>query len=117
MIGLSVWLGSMVLWAVFAPQLYKIDPTKKTTDALRGYFSTVSWVSYFLALFTGITLYFLNESTTSNWYIEVSVLALAGIVIAFHSFATNISPAIRGAFNGVMLLLALIAVYLTTIYI
>ena len=36
MIGLSVWLGSMVLWAVFAPQLYKIDPTKKTTDALRG---------------------------------------------------------------------------------
>ena len=29
MIGLSVWLGSMVLWAVFAPQLYKIDPTKK----------------------------------------------------------------------------------------
>ena len=45
MIGLSVWLGSMVLWAVFAPQLYKIDPTKKTTDALRGYFSTVS-VSY-----------------------------------------------------------------------
>ena len=50
-------------------------------------------------------------------YIEVSVLALAGIVIAFHSFATNISPAIRGAFNGVMLLLALIAVYLTTIYI
>ena len=117
MVGLSVWLGSMILWAVFAPQLYKIDPTKKTTDTLRGYFSFVSWVSYFLALFTGIALYFLNESTTSNWYIEVSVLALAGIVIAFHSFATNISPAIRGAFNGVMLLLALIAVYLTTIYI
>ena len=117
MIGLSVWLGSMVLWAVFAPQLYKIDPTKKTTDALRGYFSSVSWVSYFLALLTGITLYFLNESTTSNWYIEVSVLALAGIVIAFHSFATNISAALRGVFNGVMLLLALIAVYLTTIYI
>ena len=117
MIGLSVWLGSMVLWAVFAPQLYKIDPTKKTTDALRGYFSSVSWVSYFLALLTGITLYFLNESTTSNWYIEVAVLALAGIVIAFHSFATNISAALRGVFNGVMLLLALIAVYLTTIYI
>ena len=116
-LGLAIWLGSMVLWAVFASQLYKIDPTKKTTDALRGYFSSVSWVSYFLALFTGITLYFLNESTTSNWYIEVSVLALAGIVIALHSYATKLSAAVRGAFNGVMLLLALFAVYLATIYI
>ena len=117
MIGLSIWLGSMVLWAVFAPQLYKVDPTKKTTDTLRGYFSFVSWVSYFLALFTGIALYFLNESTTSNWYIEVSVLGLAGIVIALHSYATKLSAALRGAFNGVMLILALVVVYLATIYI
>ena len=117
MVGLSVWLGSMILWAVFAPQLYKIDPTKKTTDTLRGYFSFVSWVSYFLALFTGIALYFLNESTTSNWYLEVSVLGLAGIVIALHSYATKLSAALRGAFNGVMLMLALVAVYLATIYI
>ena len=117
MVGLSVWLGSMILWAVFAPQLYKIDPTKKTTDTLRGYFSFVSWVSYFLALFTGIALYFLNESTTSNWYLEVSVLGLAGIVIALHSYATKLSAALRGAFNSVMLILALVAVYLATIYI
>ena len=117
MIGLSIWLGSMVLWAVFAPQLYKVDPTKKTTDTLRGYFSFVSWVSYFLALFTGIALYFLNESTTSNWYIEVSVLGLAGVVIALHSYATKFSAGLRGAFNGVMLILALVVVYLATIYI
>ena len=117
MVGLSVWLGSMVTWAIFAAKLAKFDPTKNTTGVLRGLFSKISWSSYTVSLLSGITLYFLNESTTSNWYIEVSVLALAGIVIAFHSFATNISPAIRGAFNGVMLLLALIAVYLTTIYI
>ena len=117
MIGLSVWLGSMVLWAVFAPQLYKIDPTKKTTDALRGYFSSVSWISYFIALASGLTLYFLEQSTTSNWLIEVSFLGLAGVVIALHSYATKLSAAIRGAFNGVMLLLALIVLYLATIYI
>ena len=116
-VGLSVWLGSMVTWAVFAPRLNKYDPTKNTTGVLRISFSKISWSSYAVSILSGITLYFLNESTTSNWYIEVSVLALAGIVIAFHSFATNISPAIRGAFNGVMLLLALIAVYLATIYI
>ena len=116
-VGLSVWLGSMVTWAVFAPRLNKYDPTKNTTGVLRISFSKISWISYAVTLLSGIALYFVNESTTSNWYIEVSVLVLAGIVIAFHSFATNISAALRGAFNGVMLLLALVAVYLTTIYI
>ena len=116
-VGLSIWLGSMVTWAVFAPRMNKYDATGNTTGILRISFSKISWSSYAVSISSRITLYFLNESTTSNWYIEVSVLALAGIVIAFHSFATNISPAIRGAFNGVMLLLALIAVYLTTIYI
>ena len=116
-VGLSVWLGSMVTWAVFAPRLNKYDPTKNTTGVLRISFSKISWSSYVISILSGITLYFLNESTTSNWYIEVSVLAIAGVVIAFHSFATNISVALRGVFNGVMLILALTAVYLTTIYI
>ena len=116
-VGLSIWLGSMVTWAVFAPRMNKYDPTRNTTGVLRISFSKISWSSYAVSILSGITLYFLNESTTSNWYIEVSVLALAGIVIAFHSFATNISVALRGVFNGVMLILALIAVYLTTIYI
>ena len=116
-VGLSVWLGSMVTWAVFAPKLNKYDPTKNTTGVLRISFSKISWSSYAVSLLSGIALYFLNESTTANWYIEVAVLGLAGIVIAFHSFATNISVALRGVFNGVMLLLALTAVYLTTIYI
>ena len=116
-VGLSVWLGSMVTWAVFAPRLNKYDPTKNTTGVLRISFSKISWSSYAISILSGITLYFLNQSTTSNWYIEVSVLAIAGVVIAFHSFATNISAALRGVFNGVMLILALTAVYLTTIYI
>ena len=116
-VGLSIWLGSMVTWAIFAAKLAKFDPTKNTTGVLRDLFSKISWSSYAVSLLSGIALYFLNESTTSNWYIEVSVLAIAGIVIAFHSFATNISAALRGVFNGVMLILALTAVYLTTIYI
>ena len=97
--------------------LAKFDPTKNTTGVLRDLFSKISWSSYAVSILSGITLYFLNQSTTSNWYIEVSVLALAGIVIAFHSLATNVSEAVRGIFNGVMLLLALIALYLATIYI
>ena len=116
-VGLSIWLGSMVTWAVFAPRMNKYDPTKNTTGILRISFSKISWSSYAVSISSGITLYFLNESTTSNWYIEVLVLGLAGVVIALHSYATKLSAAVRGAFNGIMLLLALVVVYLATIYI
>ena len=116
-VGLCVWLGSMVTWAVFAPKLNKFDPSRNTTSALRDSFSKISWSSYAVSLLSGITLYFLNESTTSNWYIEVGFLVSAGIVIAFHSLLTNVSEAVRGAFNGVMLILALVVVYLATVYI
>ncbi len=73
-VGLSIWLGSMVTWAVFAPRMNKYDATGNTTGILRNSFSKISWSSYAVSISSGITLYFLNESTTSNWYIEVSVL-------------------------------------------
>ena len=95
----------------------KYDPTKNTTGVLRISFSKISWISYAITLSSGVGILFTVNDTAANWNLEIGILILAGIVISFHSFATNISAAIRGAFNGVMLLLALTAVYLTTIYI
>ena len=37
-LGLAIWLGSMVTWAMFAPKLSTIDPTKNTTNTLREIF-------------------------------------------------------------------------------
>ena len=117
MVGLSIWIGSMVTWAVFAPKLNKFDPTKNTTSVLRDSFSKISWISYAVALIASITIRFTIESGTSDWSIVIGALLLAGAVIGFHSVATNVSDAVRGIFNGVMLLLALVALYLATIYI
>jgi putative copper export protein len=116
-VGLSVWLGSMVTWAVFAPRLNKYDPTKNTTGVLRISFSKISWISYAISVISGVGILLTVNDSSVNWNLEIGILILAGVVIAFHSFATNISSALRGVFNGVMLILALIAVYLTTIYI
>ena len=66
---------------------------------------------------SGIGILLTVNDAAANWNLEIGILILAGVVIAFHSFATNISAALRGVFNGVMLILALTAVYLTTIYI
>ena len=117
MVGLSIWIGSMVTWAFFAPKLNKFDPTKNTTGVLRGSFSKISWASYAVALISGVTIRLTVENGASDWTIVIGALLLAGAVIAFHSVFTNVSDAVRGIFNGVMLLLALIALYLATIYI
>ena len=117
MLGLSIWIGSMVTWAVFAPKLNKFDPTRNTTSVLRDSFSKISWISYAVALIASILIRFTIESGTSDWSIVIGALLLAGAVIAFHSVATNVSEAVRGIFNGLMLLLALVALYLATIYI
>ena len=53
MIGLSIWIGSMLTWAFFAPKLNKFDPSKNTTSVLRDLFSKISWISYAIALIAG----------------------------------------------------------------
>ena len=116
-VGLSIWLGSMVTWAVFAPRINKYDPTRNTTGVLRVSFSKISTISYVITVISGVGISSTVSDSTANWNLEIGILLLAGAVIAFHSFATNMSAALRGAINGVMLLLALVAVYLTTIYI
>ena len=117
MMGLSIWIGSMVTWAVFAPKLNKFDPSKNTTSVLRDLFSKISWISYAVALIAGIGIRLTVDNGASDWLVVIGALLLAGAVIAFHSVATNISDALRGVFNGVMLLLALVSLYLATIYI
>ena len=117
MVGLSIWIGSMVTWAVFAPKLNKFDPSKNTTSVLRDLFSKISWISYAVALIAGIGIRLTVDNGASDWSVVIGALLLAGAVIAFHSVATNISDALRGVFNGVMLLLALVSLYLATIYI
>ena len=107
----------MVTWAVFAPRINKYDPTRNTTGVLRVSFSKISSISYVITVISGVGISSTVSDSTANWNLEIGILLLAGAVIAFHSFATNMSAALRGAINGVMLLLALVAVYLTTIYI
>ena len=116
-LGLSIWLGSMAMWAMFAPKLYKIDPTRNTTNVLRKTFSNLSWGSYALSFLTGVGLFFSVDNPMSSWGRELSVLAFAGLLIGLHSFASNLSSGIRGMLNGFMLVSALIVVYLATIYI
>ncbi len=115
MLGLSIWLGSMVMWAMFAPKLYKIDPTKNTTNTLRKTFSTLSWSSYSLSLLSSLGIFLVIDNNMSTWGTELLVLIFVGIVIGLHSFASKLSSALRGMLNGVMLLSALVVVYLATI--
>ncbi|MDC0978247.1 hypothetical protein OAR44_02430, partial [Acidimicrobiia bacterium] len=113
---LSIWLGSMVTWAMFAPKLGNIDPTKNTTNTLRIVFTKLSWISYSLALVSGIFI-IISIEDSSNWILEVGLLGFAGLIIFLHSYVPNLSAAIKGMINGSMLLVGLIVLYLAVSYI
>ncbi len=115
-LGLSIWLGSMVTWAMFAPKLGNIDPTKNTTNTLRIVFTKLSWISYSLALVSGIFI-IISIEDSSNWILEVGLLGFAGLIIFLHSYVPNLSAAIKGMINGSMLLVGLIVLYLAVSYI
>ena len=115
-LGLSIWLGSMVTWAMFAPKLGNIDPTKNTTNTLRIVFTKLSWISYSLALVSGIFI-IISIEDSSNWTLEVGLLGFAGLIIFLHSYVPNLSAAIKGMINGSMLLVGLIVLYLAVSYI
>ena len=115
-LGLSIWLGSMVTWAMFAPKLGNIDPTKNTTNTLRIVFTKLSWISYSLALVSGIFI-IISIEDSSNWTLEVGLLVVAGLIIFLHSYVPNLSAAIKGMINGAMLLVGLIVLYLAVSYI
>ena len=116
-LGLAIWLGSMVTWAMFAPKLSTIDPTKNTTNTLREIFTKLSWSSFGLALISGIGILILSEESSSNWALSLGLLVLAGLIIFLHSYVPNLSSAIKGMINGAMLLLGLIVLYLSISYI
>ena len=116
-LGLAIWLGSMGTWAMFAPKLSTIDPTKNTTNTLREIFTKLSWSSFGLALISGIGILILSEESSSNWALSLGLLVLAGLIIFFHSYVPNLSSAIKGMINGAMLLLGLIVLYLSISYI
>lgn len=115
-LGLSIWLGSMVTWAMFAPKLGNIDPTKNTTNTLRIVFTKLSWISYSLAFVSGIFI-IISIEDSSNWTLEVGLLVVAGLIIFLHSYVPNLSAAIKGMINGSMLLVGLIVLYLAVSYI
>ena len=115
-LGLSIWLGSMVTWAMFAPKLGNIDPTKNTTNTLRIVFTKLSWISYSLALVSGIFI-IISIEDSSNWTLEVGLLVVAGLIIFLHSYVPNLSAALKGMINGSMLLVGLIVLYLAVSYI
>ena len=87
-LGLSIWLGSMVTWAMFAPKLGNIDPTKNTTNTLRIVFTKLSWISYSLALVSGIFI-IISIEDSSNWILEVGLLGFAGLIIFLHRYDQN----------------------------
>lgn len=110
-VAAAVWVGGQITVAALVPALRKAGATTDHVRAAARRFGTVAWTAIGVSVLTGIVqLIRLDYPTRGNTALLIK-LVLVGIAVAvawFHQMiARGAPPALRGALEGTLLLLAL----------
>lgn len=111
LVAATVWVGGQITVAALVPALRKAGATTEQIRAAARRFGVVAWGAIGVSVLTGILqLIRLDYPTRGNTALLVKLL-LVGIAVAiawFHQMiARSASPALRGALEGTLLVLAL----------
>ncbi|TNE89773.1 MAG: hypothetical protein EP330_10210 [Deltaproteobacteria bacterium] len=110
LVAAATWLGGLLTLAALIPALRKAGAERALLQAAARQFARVSWVAMGIAVLTGLTQVAWMGLPWSYTRLQVKVgLVLTAIAIALgHQLtARNSSPALRGALQGVILLVSL----------
>ncbi|VAW09265.1 hypothetical protein MNBD_ACTINO02-1674 [hydrothermal vent metagenome] len=115
LLAVAVWTGGLITLAALVPAIRKAGADIEVIRAAARQFGRLSWTAMGLAVVTGLMLandfgYSLSGSVIGTKVRVVgAMIALAG----FHQFtAKKTPPAIRGAIQGVVLVLAVLTFWL-----
>jgi uncharacterized membrane protein len=111
----SIWVGGMITVAALVPLLRKSGVERPIIQAAARRFGAVSWMAISVSAVTGvIQLARLDIEVRGNTTL-MAKLALIGLSVGlafFHQeIARDVSPKMRGAMEGVLLLLGLGILY------
>lgn len=110
LIAAATWLGGMITLAALVVALRKAGAERELLQAAARQFARVSWTAMVVAVATGLGQVVLIGLPWSYTALQVKVgLVAAAIALALgHQLtARDSSPAVRGAIQGVLLLLSL----------
>jgi uncharacterized membrane protein len=111
-LGAAVWVGGLIVVGALVPAVRDVTDDRDVIRAVARRFGVVSWVALVVQVTTG-SLMILDRAWTTTLTVKISLVILSAILAAWHSLAArDQSPAMRGAIQGVIMLLALVIVWL-----
>jgi uncharacterized membrane protein len=108
LVGATVWIGGLIVVATLVPAVRKATDDREVIRAIARRFGVVSWIALGSQVLTGAWM--AAERVWNNVLItKVSLVLVSAILAGWHTMAArNQSPALRGAIQGVILILALV---------
>ncbi len=109
LLAAAVWIGGMITVAALVPALRKAGVDREQIQAAARRFGAVAWVALSISVVTGITQVFrLDVDLRAPLAVKLLLVSAAvGLAFLHQEIARNVSPALRGAMEGVLLVLAL----------
>ncbi|MFV1960287.1 MAG: hypothetical protein ACC658_00505 [Acidimicrobiia bacterium] len=112
LLSATVWVGGLIVLGGLVPAVRKATDDRAVIRAMANRFGVMSWTALGLLVLTG-TLMVFDRAWTGTLITKIGLVILSALLAAWHTVAAkDQSPAVRGAIQGVILILALVIVWL-----
>ncbi len=114
LLSATVWVGGLVVLGGLVPAVRKTTDDRSVIQAIAKRFGVMSWTALGLLVLTG-TLMVFDRVWTGTLITNIVLVMLSALLAVWHTMAAREqSPAVRGAIQGVILILALVILWLAT---
>jgi len=112
LLSATVWVGGLIVLGGLVPAVRKATDDRSVIRAMANRFGVMSWTALGLLVLTG-TLMVFDRAWTGTLIAKIGLVILSALLAAWHTVAAKgQSPAVRGAIQGVIVILALVIVWL-----
>ena len=114
LLSATVWVGGLIVLGGLVPAVRKTTDDRSVIQAIARRFGVMSWTALGLLVLTG-TLMVFDRVWTGTLIAKIGLVMLSALLAVWHTMAAREqSPAVRGAIQGVILILALVILWLAT---
>ncbi len=114
LLAATVWVGGLIVVAGLVPAVRRVTDDRSILKAIARRFGVISWTALGVLVATGI-IQILDRPLTGVLVAKIALVLVSALLAAWHTVAASQqSPALRGAIQGTILLLALVILALAT---
>ncbi len=108
LLAAAVWTGGLIVLGFLVGAVRKATNDRGVLQAIARRFGVVSWTAMGVALATGLWMFFERRLTADRFQLKWTLVGIAIAVALVHQLtARKSSPAVRGALQGVIMLVSI----------